>query len=122
MAGETDSVMPKQTILLEGRVWEIERERSWSPFQPDSYSFAHSHALICPVRNCLKQWAVMAFEGDETIAPTPQRCRTHGGGSLFVNYGSLDEPLLNALPEELLKRELEVNLDLMEKRDGIPTR
>lgn len=106
----------KQTIFLDGKAWEIFRERSWSPTEPNSYAFAHSVALICP--RCLRQWAIMAFEEDEDTSPTPEYCLAHGGGSLFLRYGSLDLPLLRALPEELLKRELLLHINRLEKRDG----
>lgn len=119
--------MPRQTLLVEGKVFSVERERSW-PSEWDGWGYAHSQALICP--KCLKQWAVLAFEGDEFIIPQGAYCSSHEGkekwfwnrprvsGSLFPVY-SLDLPLLNALPEELLKRELLLTLKRMEKEDGL---
>lgn len=121
--------MPNQTLLVEGKVYSVSRPRSWpSEFGDNGWKFAHSIALICP--KCLDRWAVLAFEGDEDIRPEGAYCAKHEGkekwfwnrpvvaGSILPGY-SYDFPLLEALPEELLKRELMLTLKRMENEDGI---
>lgn len=110
--------MPLQTILLEEKVYDLERSRSWgSEFSDDAYNYSHSLALICP--KCLKQWCVMAFQGDEHIHPQGAFCAEHGDGRLLLEYGPIDLPLLRSLPEELLRRELLLTLDRLEAENGL---
>lgn len=118
--------MTRQTILLGDKLYEVERERGWQN-DPESlgWSWAQSRALVCP--KCLSIWAVMAFEGDEYICPAgafcdkhppSERYQTFAGfrvipGSILPDYW-IDLPLLAALPEELLKRELLLTLRQLE--------
>lgn len=101
--------MSLQTILLEGQVWELERPRSFPGTEAGAYGWSRSMALICP--KCLKQWCVMAFSEDTDIHPQGQFCTQHGDGRLLLAYGPLDESLLSALPEALLRRELLLTLE-----------
>lgn len=117
----------KQRLLVEGSLYEVERERSWpSEFGGGGWQFAQSVAFVCPV--CLKQWAVLHFHQDREIFVQSSYCRQHTPeerhrlwkadrpyvpGSLFPNY-VIDRPLLAALPRPLLKREFELHLRRME--------
>lgn len=103
--------MAKQTLLVENALYEIERERGWQ-VDGDAYGFAHSLAYVCP--KCHKIWAILAFAEEDTHIQGAY-CAQHGDGRLLLHYGSIDEPLLENLPEELLKRELLLTLDRLEK-------
>lgn len=109
--------MSLQTLFLPGVILsEVERPRSWQS-DPDSlgWSYAHSQALVCP--RCLKQWAVLSFSEAEHHVQGAwcERCQpaqvSEGiiPGSILGNY-NIDEPLLESLPPELLKREALLHL------------
>lgn len=105
--------------------WTVERARSWPAELGEGWSFSHSSCYICP--RCLKQWAFLAFEGDEILHIQPQFCErcppTAGSkwfadrpvvpGSLLWGY-CLDRPLLESLPPELVRREFQLTLKRME--------
>lgn len=113
-------VPSRQTIFVDGYPpYIVERDRSWpSSWAADAWMWAHSMALICP--RCLKQWAILHFEGDENIHPQGAFCEEHGDGRLLLRYGSPDKPLLAALPPDLLRREFELAIRFAEQgdRDG----
>lgn len=87
----------------------------------EGWILVRSMTLICPA--CLKQWACLIFEGDSTAWPQPQPCRDctlppsgreYVPGSLLIDYswgaGLFDTELLEGLPPELLRREVELHL------------
>lgn len=123
--------LAKQTLLVEGQLYHVERERSWpSEFEDsDGWNWAHSLVYVCP--RCLKQWAVLHFPEDRDIHVHGVWCQRHRPerehnlwqadrvyvpGSLFPLY-VVDRPLLRVLPTPLLKREFELHLRRMEMED-----
>lgn len=122
-----DLRMISQTIaILSLPPFEVQREWSWVSTPPDGWSIARSYAYICPV--CLKQWAVTLLEGDQEYVIQAAYCERHHPanwnptwcvpGSILVGHGDyLDWPLLDVLPEELLRREF--NLAMKEIERGI---
>lgn len=120
-----DSVTP-QTLFISGLPpIQVQRPRAWTydESEPKGYSYAHSLALVCP--KCLAQWAVLSFaEPDHHVQGmwcsrcTPADPTFHPGmipGSILGTY-NIDYPLLEALPEALLRREFELHLKEYERR------
>ena len=106
----------KQSILLDNQLFELDRARSWPGDTFGGWNYAHSRALICP--KCLSQWAILAFEGDEILHPQGAFCAAHGDGRLLLEFGAIDLPLLAAMPEPLLKRELILTINRLENENG----
>lgn len=118
--------MTLQTIFISGLpLVQIERERSWTfdEREPRGYQYAHSVALICP--RCLTKWAVLSFgdaehhvQGAWCARCLPADPGFHPGtvpGSILGGW-IFDQPLLEALPEHLLRREFELHLKEYERR------
>lgn len=106
----------KAQIILGDRFWEIEREHS---FANEGHS-ARSYCLVCP--SCLQVWArhKIVDEPDflwpyaqfcEFCSPLPDRLRPVPG-SLLIQHGidTIDDSLLDALPPELILREVLLTL------------
>lgn len=101
-----------QTLWIDGLPpAEFTRERSW-PSDFGGWNYAHSLVLVCP--RCLARWAVLAFD-EEDMHPQGVYCEHHGDGRLIHAGGAIDHPLLNALPEALLRREFELTLKELER-------
>ena len=120
-----------QTLFLDGYPpFQVASPRGWQndpKENPLSWDYAHSLAWICPI--CLKQWAVLHFEGDPETTPRAAYCakcqplpeiaqfrgRVCIPGSIFGSGTyNIDLPLLEVLPEPLLRREFELTLRQME--------
>jgi|SRR6266850_4616976 len=93
--------------------WYIEREHSFN----DCKQTAFSHMLVCP--SCQTIWAKFIIEKDRIVWPKAQFCEQCPiisdpwhlvPGSLLVEegWGVVDESLMEALPPELMLRELEL--------------
>ena len=109
-------MLRKQTLVVHGDVYFIERPHSFGGDPPGHV--AKSHVLYCP--RCHTQWAVLYFDDDEDFWPVGQFCEECGvkddwcpvPGSCLVEegFGIIDEGLLAALPSALLRREFELTL------------
>lgn len=119
----------KQLLLVEGQPAEIIRSFSWRYDSP-GWSFAGNQMLVCP--RCQRIWAYLDFgqpkgQGEPAgcLWPTAafcERCPGDGrwpAGSILIGYSAdgsnFDLPLLFALPEPLLRREM--MLHFREMRD-----
>ncbi len=96
----------------------VEREHSFQG-HADGWYVAKSHCLYCPL--CQQIWATLKFTDDTLVWSRDQICEgcfivkdewMPVPGSLLVEegYGVIDTALLDALPDELLKREVELHL------------
>lgn len=118
-----------QTIALpeENLFYTVERAGAWSHQNDGGWTSAAVLAFACPV--CLKVWGILGEEGTEVRFVTSP-CIKHAtqttpgrvDGSLLYSYsvfehGNFDRPLLEALPLELLRRELFLHLDYFEKKE-----
>jgi hypothetical protein len=94
--------------------WYIEREHAFN----DQHNVAVSQLLICP--RCHKTWAKLEFDGDRCAWPVAQFCENCNEpdewipvpGSLLneEGWGIIDDSLLAALPEELVRREFNLHI------------
>ena len=107
-------MMIPQRIMLNDRVWDIERHHSFK----ESTHVPVSHVLVCPA--CTRIWAMLQLPEDRFCWPRAVFCGciSHTDewhpvpGSLLVEegWGVIDDSLLNALPPELVKREFDLHL------------
>jgi hypothetical protein len=107
---------PDESLTKE--CFKFEREHSYN----NQLNVAHSRVLVCPV--CVASWAVIKIEGSSMVWPEAQLCAYCGvadewmpvPGSLLVEegWGVIDDSLLEALPEVLLRREFELHLKTYE--------
>src|SRR6266850_1600836 len=100
--------------------WYIEREHSFN----DCKQTAFSHMLVCP--SCQTIWAKFIIEKDRIVWPKAQFCEQCPiisdpwhlvPGSLLVEegWGVVDESLMEALPPELMLRELELYMKTLKE-------
>jgi len=117
-------VIRTQSIALStGDDWAISYVHRKHSFGGDPPTHeAKSHALFCP--SCHIVWAVLRFVGEEEVWPVGQFCQLHQvqrtrksewcpvPGSILVEegWGVIDEALLFALPEPLLRREFDLHI------------
>lgn len=91
-------------------------------YREHSFSGGHcaqSHMLVCPC--CCKIWGWFKVHDDELLYPRAQSCEACNveddwmpvPGSILVEegWGVIDEELLKALPDELVKREFRLHLE-----------
>lgn len=118
--------MTTQLLLIRGSgATRIDRPRSWQG-AGGGWASAHSSIYICP--HCHQCWAELYFEDDPDgwhPAAITAYCAAHSPaaseaefkslrcvpGSLFPSGWTLDFPLLDALPEALLRREALLTID-----------
>lgn len=116
--------MPIQRISISGGpLYEIDRSRSWGS-EDVGYHVAQSACLVCP--RCTMVWAHLDLGGE--LWPQGVFCASCGGfdrlspvaGSIIqqVSYLAFDEPLLEALPEDLLRREFDLHLAEVMRQEG----
>ena len=94
----------------------IEREHSFN----NQLNLAKSHSLICPM--CRTRWADLELQSEqcELLWPVAQTCENCQlvdewmpvPGSLLVEegWGVIDDSLLDALPEYMIRREFELHI------------
>lgn len=113
-----------QHIRYKGAAFQVWRRHAW-PAEPNGWHQAHSYCLVCP--GCLRVWAEVRLDSDPWCYAVPGFCEecqsppeTHwllgvkGSILLEEGLGNVDLPLLDALPEELLRREFRIHLQALE--------
>lgn len=124
MPFDTCAVWDRQTIFIVGEEpVELLRSFSWRT-EGDGWSYVGNRMLVCP--RCKRIWAYLDFgkamgweEAENCLWPVPafcSRCPAPGpvpSGSLLVaedaDGRNFDLPLLFALPERLLRREVDLH-------------
>ena len=105
----------RMTIVLENlQCFDLEREDSC-----DGYP-VFPGVMFCPI--CCSIWARLYYQGENLYEPRMIPCEAHAAachpdlrpvaGSLIDNptINGYDKPLLEALPEVLLRREFELHM------------
>lgn len=116
--------MVRELIAVSGLpLFEIQREHAW---QTDSggWKSAEPMVLVCP--KCLRAWAHLDL-GEGILWPRAAYCEDCAvadpwhpvPGSILTEegYGSIDTPLLDALPETLLCREFRLHMRELDRRE-----
>lgn len=115
-----------QMVMLglgeDSKVVYIHRNHSFPGLTLEGWHVAHSRLLVCP--QCWNAWALLKFVDDTYAWPTAQFCKDCSPpvqefgwfpvpGSLLVEegWGVIDSALLNALPEDLLRREFDLHME-----------
>lgn len=115
-------MLVRETILLDNVCYELQREHSFET-PSGGWISPRSSLLVCP--GCQRTWAWMQIGEETTLwphaafcsrCPAPRENWLMGppGSLLFpLGYCIFDEPLLEALPPELLLREFNLHIEWM---------
>lgn len=105
---------PGSDLTMDICRWTIDREHSFN----DNLNSATSQLLVCPA--CHTIWARLIMVDPQPAWPVAQTCEACTlsdewipvPGSLLVEegWGIIDDSLLQALPEELLRREFDLHM------------
>jgi len=100
--------------MLNDKLYHVERHHSFS----NSTHVAVSTILVCPA--CTRTWAMLLLEGDTFAWPRSAFCGCISyadewhpvPGSILIEegWGVIDDSLLAALPDELVKREFQLHM------------